>query len=244
MLIISPSGKIIGTMRQKEAAGTPVLLGLGAESASSESVKMLVDVVFQSVPLKRPLRRGYWYLGSTGAEIELQAVRGKITGHTEGSQITVKYTTKSGKDKKFTAKIEPSVKVGEDVEISAGEISVESTGTREGEAEFISKENLLAVVNRGDAVVWQESMVRGEKAVRDFLFGNLKLWAQCKWSDKSQIGRVRLHTSAFFFDDQKRRLSGWKALLMEFTLAERNVKIPNRDGVEVQFAYTEEEPED
>lgn len=125
------------------------------------------------------------------------------------------------------------------METSAGEIGVESTGTREGEAEYTSNENPLAVVNKGDAVIWQESMVRGEKAVRDFLFGNLKLWAQCKWADKNQVGRVRLHTSAFFFDDQKRRLSGWKALLMEFTLAERNVKIPNRDGVEVQFVYTE-----
>jgi len=239
MLTITPRGKVKDSMPQGEAEDTPVLLSLNDEPVGSEIVKMLIDVVFQSVRLERPIGKGYWSVGSTGAEIQFRAEGAAIGGHTEASQIYVKYRIAKGRERTITAKIEPSAEVGKDVKLSVGELGLERKASAEGEAEYESHESPLAVIEKGDTVVWQQSMTRGEKVVRDYLFCTLKLWAECKWGGRSKKGQIRLRNSAFFFDQEGARLPGWKALLMEATLAMRDYKIPNRNGIEVQFVHSD-----
>lgn len=205
----------------------------------AEIVKILIDVVFQSVRLERPVGKGYWSVGSTGAEIECRAEGAAISGHTAGSKISVKYKITKGKDKKVGVTFEPSVEVGEDVKFTIGEVGFEGKTSAEGEAEYESHESPLAVIEKGDTVVWQQSMTRGEKVVRDYLFCTLKLWAECKWGGSKKQGHVRVRNSAFFFDQEGARLPGWKALLMEATLAMRDYEIPNRNGIEVQFVHSD-----
>lgn len=235
MLKITPRGKVIGSMPQDEAEDTPVLLSLNAEPVGTETVKMSIDVVFQSVLLERPIGKGYWSIGSTGAELRFRAAGAAIGAHTAGSKISVKYKIANGKERTITAKVEPTVEVGEDVKASVGEFGFEGKTSAGGEAEYESHESPLAVIEKGDTVVWQQAITRGEKVVRDYLFGTLKLWADCKWGAKSKQGHVRLRNSAFFFNQEGTRLPGWKALLMEATLAMRDYKIPNRNGIELQF---------
>lgn len=238
MLNIKPLRKVLGSMLQQDAEGSPVLVGLKAESAGSDTLKIMIDVVFQAVPLERPLLKGYWYFGSTGADITLQSLGADIVRHTEGSEITVKHKIKRGKDKTVSAKLAPGVEFGDEVKISVGEVGVEGKTAAEEEAEYESKENPLAVIDIGDSVIWKQSMARGEQAVRDYLFSTLKLYAECNWGEKKSQGNVRLRNKTFFFDKDDRRLPDWKALLMEATLKFRKYKIPNRDGIELNFTYT------
>jgi hypothetical protein len=80
--------------------------------------------------------------------------------------------------------------------------------------------------------------VRGEKAVRDFLFGNLKLWALCNWGAEPKKGHVTLRNMTFFFDDESRRLSDIRSIYAGFILYRHKSEVANRDGVGVKFEYS------
>ena len=164
MLKITPRGKVIGSMPQDEAEDTPVLLSLNAEPVGTETVKMSIDVVFQSVLLERPIGKGYWSIGSTGAELRFRAAGAAIGAHTAGSKISVKYKIANGKERTITAKVEPTVEVGEDVKASVGEFGFEGKTSAGGEAEYESHESPLAVIEKGDTVVWQQAITRGKKS--------------------------------------------------------------------------------
>lgn len=243
MLTITPPHRVIGSMPPKVEEITPVLLGIRIEKVGTGFLKLLLDVAFQSIPLERPFGSGFWYFASTGAHIELRASGAKILSHTEGSRIVVKYVLKTENTKSLNAKIEPKVKLLEDAEFSVGAVGTDRTVVHGGETVFISHENPLAVVETQEAVSWQYSMGQGHKAVRDFLFGNLKLWADCKWPGKNRRGRVRLRCSSFFFDEENKRLPRWKAIGAEFLVADGGYKIAHRNGLEVEFRYDDAEGE-
>jgi len=116
---------------------------------------------------------------------------------------------------------------------------VEGGSSQEAETEYSSYECPLKSIARGDTVVWEEVLTQGQKIVREYLFTTLKLWAECQWSDTKRDGRVHVRNSTYFFSQQKRRLGSWKALLMEVTLALRGTELPNRNGIQVNYAITE-----
>lgn len=238
MLKITPNGKVIGSMSEEEGENTPVLLGLKDEPAGSGDVKILIEVVFQSVKLEPPVGKGYWRCAGTGAEIELHAAGAVIGAHTTATKLPVKYKISEEKETTVDAKVKPEAEVSEGVKVSPGEAGFERKTSAGGEAEFEGNENPLAVIEKGDTVVWQYTMTRGHKVVRDYLLETLKLQAECKWGAKKKQGRVRLRTTTSFFDQKEKSLAGWKTLWFGMVLSLRDYEIANRDGIEVQFHHS------
>lgn len=104
-------------------------------------------------------------------------------------------------------------------------------------------------MNQGDVVVWSLSLPRGEKVVRDFVFGNLHLFVECVWPKNigglrpETSGRVELRpTDIAFFDSDRRPVSKVQSLLMRYLLWSEDVAIYNTDGVSVRFTAQIRQP--
>ncbi|MFZ0244424.1 hypothetical protein [Candidatus Binatus sp.] len=236
-LSIWPAEKVIGSMPQTDVKRTPVLLGLIARPDDG-AVEFLIDVVFQSIRIQRPLGRGHWYVAATEAEIELRANGATIVAYTKAPAITIQYTVAKTKEKKVDVGVKPEIDIAKNVTVSIGGVGVKAAGSEEATIAFSDQESPLASVVRGDSIVWQQSMTRGEKAIRDFIFGDLHLSVKCKWKNQDRQGSVGLRTSPMFFDAKGRMLSKFKSLLIGFVLDTRSY-LANEQGTDVQFACSE-----
>jgi hypothetical protein len=125
--------------------------------------------------------------------------------------------------------------------MKTGEIKWEARGQSERKATFSCSEMILVPINKGEAIHWRLDSPRGDKAVRDFLMGNLYLFAECAWNGTPKQGRFGARPSDVrFFDDQRRPLSKATSLLMLYQLWRRDL-IPLFDnGFEFTFAEVQD----
>jgi hypothetical protein len=238
MLKCKPAQKVAASMPAKERRLSPAILDIRAESKSKDITRVLIDVVFQSVPLPRPVGRGYWYAACRGAQVELRTLRGDILSNTPPSTLEFTYHKDTSIEKERSFELKPKAK------IEAGPVKGEASGpgaksrrksaTSEG-FDYTGRENELSAAATSRRVSWQMSMVRVDHAISDYLFGNLPLWAECESNAKPVKGAVRLLPSIFSFDEDKRQMSDLHAFLMQLALAFRSVKVMNQDETEVSF---------
>jgi len=79
-------------------------------------------------------------------------------------------------------------------------------------------------------------MPRAERVIRDFLIGNLSLFATCSWDGLKRAGRIRLRPeNVLFFDAQKKPISATRSLIMQCVLWGQGIKIQNVDGFGIYF---------
>ena len=242
----TPANKVADTMPPEERNRTAALLNVGAESADEDAIKLLIDVLFQSVPVKRPLQRGHWFAACRSALIYVQLDTGTVLGQTEKTPLQFHYKIESSSDEEVGAELNPTVKVGPEgaqTEVSVVSLTAKKKTSRGGEIDYSGTENTLEVNCLANSVTWDFSIVRGDRAIRDFLSGNLPLWVDCKPRGTRLKGTIKLLPSIFNFDRDKQPMSGTKSFLMQLALAFRKSMkndpekrpILNYEGIHLTF---------
>lgn len=250
MIKFTPSKKVANAMPPSERSRTAALLNVRTEPGAEDTVKFVIDAAFQSVRVKRPFNRGYWFVACRNATVNMHASDGKILDHTREISEEFTYKNENSTGWKIGAEIKPTAKVGVggvDVEVGGVGADAKKKKKRVGEYGYTGKENLLSVTGYENSVVWDYSMVRGEHAISDFLSCNLQLWADCKPQAKSLHGTIELRPSIFDFDQDKRKMSEVGSFLMQITLAFRKsfrgspekAPILNQDGITLSFGESE-----
>lgn len=242
----SPDEKLTRKMPSKERERTAALLDVHTESETDDAVRFVIDVGFRSVLVKRPWVDGHWFVACRSALISLQIDEGTILDHTGETSIQFHYKLHSSRDTEVGGKIEPTVKVGPEdaqTEFSIVSLTAKKRDTTSGQIDYDGKEDELGVSASANSVTWDYSIVRGKRAIRDFLFCNLPLSADCKPRFKRLKGSIELLPSIFNFDRDKQQMSGTKSFLMQLTLAFRSknqsspIKSPvlNQEGIHLTF---------
>jgi hypothetical protein len=235
--------KIIPWLSKKDKDSSLVLLDFKANVASiddNESIRIDLDVVFNPKPIRRgTLQRYDYYVGSTGAEISLTINDGTIDSFTPEVKIDVDYSNTVGENRKSNVSLSPSMEVTQGtskVKANIGTFAKESAEHSNFSASFKSSERILVPSIIGNTIKWNLNLPRGEKAVSDFLNGNLYLFAQCNWSNNEKSGIVNLRPSdVLFFDSERRPLSNLQSLLMAFVMWSKNKYLSNKDGFQISF---------
>jgi hypothetical protein len=241
-----PVKKVADTMPPEERKRTAALLNVRTQEGEEEAVKLLLDVVFQSVPVKRPLLRGHWFAACRSALITVQFRSGTILDRTAETSATFQYKVESSSDTEFGAEFKPTAKVGPEgatTEISVVSLTAKKKDKSGGHIDFTGKENTLSVTGFANSVTWDYSIIRGKRAISDFLSCNLPLWVDCKPRLKQLQGTVELLPSIFNFDRDKEQMSGMKSFLMQLTLAFRKsfqddpdkAAVLNQEGILLTF---------
>lgn len=250
MIKFTPVKKVANAMPPSERSRTAALLNVRTEPGAEDTIKFLLDVAFQAVPVKRPFHRGHWFVACRSAMVTLQTSDGKVLGHTKEISEEFEYKNENSTGWEIGAEIKPTAKVGvggADVEVGGVGVDAKKKKKHVGEYGYTGKENLLSVTGYENSVVWDFSMVRGEHAISDFLFCNLPLWADCKPQAKPLHGTIELLPSIFDFDQDKRKMSEVGSFLMQITLAFRKAfrtspeKAPilNQDGITLSFGESQ-----
>jgi hypothetical protein len=242
----SPYKKVADTMPPEERERTAALLNARTTPGANDTIKFLIDVGFQSVAVKRPLLKGNWFVGCRSALISLQIDDGTILDHTGETSTQFHYKIDSSSDMEAGAEFKPTVKVGPEgaeTEVSIVSLTAKKKDKSGGQIDYTGKENTLSVIDFANSVTWDFSIVRGKRAISDFLFCKLPLSADCKPKFKHLKGSIELTPSIFNFDRDKQQMSGTKSLMMQLALAFRSknpsspAKSPvlNQEGIRLTF---------
>jgi hypothetical protein len=209
-----------------------LLLDFDADLEDDETLRIDLNVVFNPIPIRRGrITSADYYIGSTGAEISLKAISGTIQQYTTGAKLDVHYSSTTTRLRKVSLILKTNV--------GFGSINHDATEERSFTSTFASEERYLAPVHMGDTIKWVINLPRGEKAIRDFLIGNLYLFAMCAWSSQSKSGWVSIRPADIrFFDSKRRPLNSMNSLLMWYVLWKQGLKIENSNGFKVHFKET------
>lgn len=228
-------------MPYEERVRCVMLLDLDADAPAGDSLRLQLNVVFQPIVIRRGLlERSNYYVGTTGGTVVVRAPDADLVDHTGPSSIVVQHEVSSGREVTGARKLVPELggKLGAmDLEVRPGSVELARKSTLTTGTSFVSEEMILAPINLRDAVEWRIDSHRGEKAVRDFLAGNLHLHATFRWKTDSKRGSIRACPSDIaFFDSSRKRLSNRSSILMRYILWRKGIRIANCDGIELTFA--------
>jgi len=232
---------IIPWLSVEERQENILLLDFDADiDPAPHTLRVDLNVVFNPISVRRgTITHVDYYIGSTGAEIIIEATKGTIHDHTRAAKLDVSYSNSSKIWRKAGLNLAPAVKVkieSKEIESKLGTISRDAADEKLFTATFSSEERFLAPVLIGDTIKWTITLPRGEKVIRDFLIGNLYLFAKCTWKSAIKSGSVSVHPSDVrFFDSNRRPIGSMRSILMQYVLWKRSVKIRNIDGFRITY---------
>ncbi|AKH37552.1 NAD+ kinase [Nitrosomonas communis] len=238
MLIEPPT--IIPWLSDEERSANIILLDFDVDVEDLGTLRVELNVVFNPKSVRRgSVNRVDYYIGCTGAEIIFEATQGTILQHTQEATLDVNYTNSTSTDRKVALNLAPAIKEkndGAQINVALGTINRKKGKKQSTNATFQFSERYLATIKSGNNIRWVISLPRGEKVIRDFLIGNLYLFASCDWQGVKKAGRVTIRPSdVVFFDSNRKPLESRRTLMMKFVLWYRNDRIKNWDGFTICF---------
>lgn len=238
-LVVDPP-LLLPWLSSQEKLRAVVLLDLEADITGIEALRLDLNVVFNPIPVRRgSLQKMDYYIGTTGAEIVLDTVAGSVTNFTAEQSIDVNYSNTVEHCRKSTVAIKPTLEGkdgGRELKAGFGEFRWEKDATRSFKSAFACQERILSPIQMGSVLRWIINLPRGEKVIRDFLAGNLFLFAECSWTGGKPYGKVSVRPSDVrFFDDERRPLKRMTSIAMLFALWKNGVAIGHKDGLSARF---------
>ena len=208
-----------------------VLLDLEPDFLDEKLLRLDLNIVFNPIAVRREMIvEEDYYIGSTGARIVLEVDNGVVRDYTPSQSLDVHYKNITNHKRISKLELKPSIK-----SLSAGSITFEANVERIFEADFSGGERTLIPSFQHNVVIWYLEMPRGEKVVRDFLAGNVRLFGVCEFSSRIS-GKIRVRPSDIrFFDSERRPLSKRASIMMRYVLHKRGFKIRGNKGIQVVF---------
>jgi hypothetical protein len=181
-----------------------------------------------------------FYIGCSSASIHIQIEGGSIDPYTPHTRLTVNYKDTETRSRNSEATLEPSVTVkssGVEGNVTFGKRSLDAGSQSEFRRSYVGEERRLAPVCTGNGVTWRLDPATQTHAVRDFLFCNLHVFAECRFTGKWRSGSIKVHPSdVTFYDSSRRPWTPTKSLLKWFSLHRAKRKLFRPRGVTVKFS--------
>lgn len=238
-LRISPPN-ILPWLSAEERRRTVVLFDFDADTECERTLRFTLNVIFRpiSIPVGLVNQRDY-YVGSTGADIFVETKDGSILQFTRGATLSVDYSNTTRRQRSSLVSLAPALKTkngAKELEAKLGSITFGAEQEQVLAAKFSSEERALVAINLGDTIHWSVALPRGERIIRDFLLGNLNLYAVCRWPRDPMRGRISARPSDVrFFDPDRRPLGATQSIVMAFVLWRKGITVQNSDGMYVEF---------
>lgn len=228
-------------MSSSDRSKNIVLLEIEPDVKENGDIRLDLNVAFSAIAVRQFGRsKSNYYIGCTGGEITVEVENAKIASFTADHVIKTEHVVSSKRHRVSDVKISPGFKekVGpSSSEIALGDIELKGDEERKFETRFSCAERDLATVYLGNSVQWTLHIPRTEHLIRDYLLGNLLLFAECPWERARLFGKVDARPSDVrFFDSERRILSNKKAIMMRFVLWKRKIDVPDGNGISVSFS--------
>jgi hypothetical protein len=214
----------------------------GTANCTGDDLEIDLEVHFRRLPVKRGITQIVIYsIGCTAAQVELSVDGAEVVDLPEPEGLAVQYETTTTSGSTTELKAAPSIK-GEGPAIKAefaiGEASRSRTRSTADKATFADKEYRVVPAPSADkrSGQWTIDLLRGTKAVRDFMLGRTRLGS--KWSNKDAFrGAVAVSNDVRFFDDKGRPLDAWRSWLMLAACWRRGIRLKGLAGRRQNFGF-------
>ncbi|WP_337171464.1 hypothetical protein [Gemmatimonas aurantiaca] len=243
VLVLAPT-KLLKYLYTKARDDCLLLVDIVPDRPGPTELQLDLNLIFNPRPIRFGLvSEADWWFGSTGAELLLEAIDGSATHYSGASTIPVKYRMVRTRPQTAVFKFGPGIKQKtsqSEAELTFGSVSIPIGHEHKFETEFESAERTLEAVKMIHGVRWVVRLPRGERAIRDFLLGNLFLEATCAWSAAPLKGviHVRPHDIRLFKPDQ-RPASKAASLLARYTCWRKGFKLQHTSGFTINFEVAE-----
>jgi len=235
-LYFSPP-KLVHWLDDEVRKTSVLLIDIEPDFIGDNKIHLDLNIVFRSIPVTTGiLQRRDYYVGSTGARVFFKAIEGEVKSYTGPMALTVENEQTIKHSRQSGVKISPAIESGEELKVSVGDITLQKDAERTFTLKFLSSERSLAPLAMRDAVEWEIALPKGEKVIRDYLFGNLHLYVDSEWSCKHKAGQIEARPSdILFFDSERRAVGGLKvALVMLYRLWKQGTKV-RRENIIINF---------
>lgn len=226
----------------REERNDVLFLDLEADFLDEHTIRLDLNVVFRPIPIRRgKLQSRDYYVGSTGARVIFEAFLGKVRNYTRATPIKVDYENTYTHSRKASVKLSPKIESGESSKVEIGEITFDKNVERTFTTRFSGAERTLSDVDFGNGVEWEVKLPEGQ-LIRDYLIGNLYLYVESSWDDRTKEGRIEVRPSdLLFFDSDRRAIADrTKTLAMRYALWKRGIRL-QRDSLIIHFREATDE---
>jgi hypothetical protein len=176
---------------RKERLSSVLLLGLDGESTGDAGLRLRLNVVFQSISVRRGhLAPSDYFIATTGGSASVSAADAEVIKYTPSATISVEHVASHERESGGSFQLSPKVKSGaKDAErtVELGSMQLGGKEKVTSEMKFLVPEMLLVATNLGNEVQWKIDSHRSEKTVRDFLVGNVSLEATFRWGSVTKL---------------------------------------------------------
>lgn len=223
------------------------LVGVEAEPQVRRSGRVHLDVkvalnsfVIQQKGFGSGIRRKPRYIGCRSAEIAVTANRGRVVAYTPAQPIEVTVESSRAETRELKIAIAPEVTAGSgesEAGAKLGELS-SGRGTESTSAVgYTRRENVLNPVEQHSMVRWELVEASGRAAVRSFISGTLKLFADCEWAGGSGTGSISVvPLDVDYYNSERQPLGPLSRLVMEYHLWKHGERPVFLDGVQMGFS--------
>jgi len=228
--------KITPWLNEDEKEGLISLLDIQIDSCNEDDeYRFDFDIVFKSVPIRKGIvGRSNFYVGSTGGEIYLHVENCKIKEYTGPTTLDVSYNINEILTRKTDLNLIPfSQKNSQKVN---AQLKYEKSKEVSWNASFRSEERTLVPAVMNNSLIWEIAQPNIKKVIRDYLFGNLYLFATCSLNSKNIEGKIKVTTDVRFFNTKKEAVSTVKSALMLYVMTWKEKTVYNIDGLEIKFS--------
>ncbi len=205
--------------------------------ASLRELRFDIDAVFNVIPVRRgSIKRADFYVAATGGRLSIDLRRGSICkNYTDAIAIQTAYENKISRTQNASVTLSGLGETTGRPESLRGAISAGSQ--REYSCRFSASERILnPILLPPRSLRWELMCIRGERALADFVSGNLYLTVGMSWSGTRVSGTIELVPDRMeFFGPDRRALGTLKSVAMFLVLKRRGFKVKWADGVTIRF---------
>ena len=213
-----------------------IFLELEPDFPTGETFRLDLNVIFRPVAIRRGfVQKQDFYVGSTGARIEVRIKDGKITTYTKKKSIKVGYEETDTHSRKAEVSISPKIEVGKDISLEPGEVTFGKDVARSHTNKYSGTEQTLAVAAASKYILW-ELADTPNKVIREYQLRNLYLFLEA--STKKEVeGKIIVRPSDIrYFGPDHKKLSWTKSFFMDCSMS---IGGKNIDENDIELEYRE-----
>lgn len=216
---------------------------LQIDTCENDQFRFDLNFAFDHALIPRPgINTSYNHVGCTGLNVTFRISKGAITKFTPRDIIDVDYNNSDKWSRKSGLCLKPELTAefgAVNLKASLGNITYEQASEVEFATSFKGQESTLVPTVKGNKIVWNLSMHRGKKAVRDYILGNLYLFAECESNESLCKGDFSFEPVIVYFDSRKTPIHDKGSLLAVYILQKLNgITIKDKRGTRIHFNET------
>lgn len=232
---------LVQWLSEEDRKSRLILLDIDADVSSGNTVRLVFDLVFSPKAVRRKgvVQQSDYYIGSTGAELNVRPTKGRVISHSQPKTIDASYSNSTRVTRNSGLVIEPKVTANlksAQVKGSVGSVEYKAGLEQQKSSTFQANERWLDIERANPAVKWIVALPRRKSVVRDYLQGNLLLFAECVSLREGIEGTIEVRASDIrFFRPDRSPLGKLGSILMLYEVWRDGINIMSQDPEVMEF---------